>query len=83
MKNNWLKMYDKFGLVLRIETVINSPKDPAIAVGFDASLSLVVDGPRSQTSATISFSTHTEGCIAIVRGHRPRLQFRSMHTEIG
>ncbi len=25
MKNNWLKMYDKFGLVLRIETVINNP----------------------------------------------------------
>ena len=22
MKNNWLKMYDKFGLVARIETVI-------------------------------------------------------------
>lgn len=27
MKNNWLKMYDKFGLVLRIETVINNPKE--------------------------------------------------------
>jgi hypothetical protein len=25
MKNNWLKMYDKFGLILRIETVINQP----------------------------------------------------------
>jgi len=25
MKNNWLKMYDKFGWVLRIETVINNP----------------------------------------------------------
>jgi hypothetical protein len=25
MKNNWLKMYDKFGLVLRVETVINDP----------------------------------------------------------
>ena len=34
MKNNWLKMYDKFGLVLRIETVINNPQRvprPAIA----------------------------------------------------
>jgi hypothetical protein len=27
MKTNWLKMYDKFGLILRVETVINSPKD--------------------------------------------------------
>ena len=27
VKNNWLKMYDKFGLVLRIETVINSPRE--------------------------------------------------------
>jgi len=27
MKNNWLKMYDKFGLILRIETVINNPKE--------------------------------------------------------
>jgi hypothetical protein len=27
MKTNWLKMYDKFGLILRIETVINSPKE--------------------------------------------------------
>src|SRR5262249_41781483 len=26
-KNNWLKMYDKFGLVLRIETVINDPRE--------------------------------------------------------
>jgi hypothetical protein len=25
MKNNWPKMYDKFGWVLRIETVINNP----------------------------------------------------------
>jgi hypothetical protein len=27
MKTNWLKMYDKFGLVLRIETVINDPRE--------------------------------------------------------
>ena len=27
MKNNWLKMYDKFGMVLRIETVINDPRE--------------------------------------------------------
>lgn len=25
MKNNWLKMYDKFGRILRVETVINDP----------------------------------------------------------
>lgn len=27
MKQNWLKMYDKFGLVLRVETVINNPRE--------------------------------------------------------
>jgi hypothetical protein len=27
VKNNWLKMYDKFGWVLRIETVINDPRE--------------------------------------------------------
>ena len=27
VKNNWLKMYDKFGLMLRIETVINQPRE--------------------------------------------------------
>jgi hypothetical protein len=27
VKNNWLKMYDKFGWVLRIETVINDPHE--------------------------------------------------------
>jgi hypothetical protein len=27
MKSNWLKMDDKFGLILRVETVINSPKE--------------------------------------------------------
>ena len=27
MNSNWLKMYDKFGLILRVETVINSPKE--------------------------------------------------------
>ena len=26
-KTNWLKMYDKFGLILRVETVINSAKE--------------------------------------------------------
>ena len=27
MKTNWLKMYDKFGLIPRVETVINCPKE--------------------------------------------------------
>jgi len=27
MKTNWLKMYDKFGLILRVETVINAPQE--------------------------------------------------------
>jgi hypothetical protein len=27
MKENWLKMYDKFGLLLRVETVINNPRE--------------------------------------------------------
>ena len=27
MKTNWLKMYDKFGLILRVETLINCPKE--------------------------------------------------------
>lgn len=26
MKNNWLKRYDQFGLILRVETVINNPR---------------------------------------------------------
>lgn len=27
MKGNWIKMYDKLGLILRVETVINSPRE--------------------------------------------------------
>lgn len=27
MKGNWLKMYDKFGMILRVETVINQPRE--------------------------------------------------------
>lgn len=27
MKDNWLKMYDKFGRILRVETVINNPRE--------------------------------------------------------
>ncbi len=27
VKNNWVKMYDKFGRVLRVETVINQPRE--------------------------------------------------------
>lgn len=27
VKENWLKMYDKFGQILRVETVINQPRD--------------------------------------------------------
>lgn len=30
MKDNWLKMYDKFGLILRVETVINRPREFSI-----------------------------------------------------
>src|SRR5262249_2395146 len=30
MKTNWLKMYDKFGLILRVETVINAAKEFSI-----------------------------------------------------
>ena len=40
MKNNWLKMYDKFGLVLRIETVINDPRE------FRVRRSRIRDGRR-------------------------------------
>jgi hypothetical protein len=27
LTKNWLKMYDKFGQILRVETVINRPKE--------------------------------------------------------
>src|SRR4029077_7394902 len=30
MTKNWLKMYDKFGQILRVETVINRPKEFAV-----------------------------------------------------
>jgi len=30
MTHNWLKMYDKFGLILRVETVINRPREFAV-----------------------------------------------------
>jgi hypothetical protein len=30
MRTNWLKMYDKFGLILRVETVINAAKEFSI-----------------------------------------------------
>ncbi len=30
MTKNWLKMYDKFGLILRVETVINRPREFSI-----------------------------------------------------
>ena len=30
MKSNWLKMYDKFGRILRVETVINAAKEFAV-----------------------------------------------------
>jgi hypothetical protein len=30
MTRNWLKMYDKFGLILRVETVINRPREFAV-----------------------------------------------------
>jgi hypothetical protein len=30
MTKNWLKMYDKFGLILRVETVINRPQEFAV-----------------------------------------------------
>src|SRR6202034_2798642 len=30
MRSNWLKMYDKFGLILRVETVINDAKAFAV-----------------------------------------------------
>jgi hypothetical protein len=30
MTKNWLKMYDKFGLILRVETVLNRPREFAV-----------------------------------------------------
>jgi hypothetical protein len=33
MTRNWLKMYDKFGHILRVETVINRPRE-FVAVHF-------------------------------------------------
>jgi len=43
MKNNWLKMYDKFGLLLRVETVINQPENSK-SCGTSASERFYVGG---------------------------------------
>ena len=37
MKNNWLKMYDKLGQILRIETVINQPGEFKVFRAMSAS----------------------------------------------
>ena len=80
MKNNWLKMYDKFALVLRIETVINNPRE------FRVRRLRTRDG-RRQMVAFSRADPEQSGSHRIVhppdrpRRRRPRNQLPSLNRQ--
>ena len=80
MKNNWLKMYDKFGQVLRVETVINNPRE------FRVRRLRTRDG-RRQMVAFSRADPEQSGSHRIVhlpdrpRRRRPRNQLPSLNRQ--
>src|SRR3954452_20012603 len=70
MKNNWLKMYDKFGPVLRIETVINDPRE------FRVRRSRVRDGRRAMVWCPMN-----KGVINLYRYREVSLKSNERYLE--
>jgi hypothetical protein len=67
MKSHWLKMYDKFGRILRIETVINSPKEFWVyrtQTHHDGTSSV---GPYPMTKGVASLVDYQEQALACNR----------------
>jgi hypothetical protein len=91
IKRNWLKMYDKFGLVLRIETVINCPKDFAVLRTChhrDGSASQGYFPMRKNIASLVHYQEHAHACnrryldaLAIVDDPAPAYQKLRELTE--
>jgi hypothetical protein len=91
LKRNWLKMYDKFGLVLRIETVINCPKDFAVRRTChhrDGSTSQGYFPMRKNVASLVHYQEHARACnrryldaLAIVDDPTPAYQKLRQLTE--
>ena len=91
IKRNWLKMYDKFGLVLRIETVINCPKDFAVrrtCYHRDGTTSQGYFPMRKNVASLVHYQEHAYACnrryldaLAIVDDPTPAYQKLRQLTE--
>jgi hypothetical protein len=76
LKNNWLKMYDKFALLLRVETVINQPgdfkvfrecrhQDGSVSLGWHRMCKGVGNLPHYQSHALASNYRYLEALAAV------------------
>ena len=91
MKSNWLKMYDKFGEILRVGTVINSPKefrvdrtpphrDGTSSVGYYPMTKSVASLVDSQEQAPACNRRHLDA-LAVVDDPAPAYQDLRQLTE--
>jgi len=95
MKENWIKMYDKFGCVLRVETVINNPREfkirrhgkrqGEIVLGWFPMAKGVASMPRYR-EVTLAANRRYLDALAAAGDpgdsqHRMRQLARSVHTK--
>jgi hypothetical protein len=91
MKTNWLKMYDKFGTTLRVETVINSAKefwgyrtqhhrDGTPSVGYDPMTKGVASSVDYQEQA-LACDRRSLDALAVVDDPTPAYQDLRQRTE--
>ena len=91
MKSNWLKMYDKFGLMLRIETVINNlqefwvyrtkwHRDGTSSVGYYQMTKSVASLINYQEQA-LACNSHYLDTLAVVDDSTPAYQELRQLTE--
>jgi hypothetical protein len=91
MNGNWLKMYDKFGLILRVETVINRPgafkvyrechhRDGTVSLGWYPMCKGVANLPHYQKHA-LACNQRYLNALAVVDDPTPAYEELSVLTE--
>jgi hypothetical protein len=91
MASNWLKMYDKFGLILRVETVINNSKEFSIyrtRYHHDGTTSQGYFPMNKDVGSLIHYQAHALACnrryldaLAVVDDPAPAYQQLHQLTE--
>ena len=90
-KGNWMKMYDKFGCVLRIETVINNPREFKVRRSGKRKGEIVRDWfpmgkgvanmPRYREVCMAANRRYLEALAAVMRGEHSLQGFRNSNIR--